>query len=56
MDSGFYAACTGLAAQTQALDVIAENLANTSTAAYKARQATFPDSFSAESVFILPPS
>jgi flagellar basal-body rod protein FlgF len=41
MDSGFYAACTGLAAQTQALDVIAENLANTSTAAYKARQATF---------------
>ncbi len=41
MDSGFYAACTGLASQTQALDVIAENLANTSTAAYKARQAIF---------------
>jgi len=41
MDSGFYAACTGLAAQTQALDIIAENLANTSTAAYKARQSTF---------------
>ena len=41
MDSGFYAACTGLAAQTEALDVIAENLANTSTSAYKARQATF---------------
>ena len=41
MDSGFYAACTGLAAQTEALDIIAENLANTSTSAYKARQATF---------------
>ncbi|HLH08485.1 MAG TPA: flagellar hook basal-body protein [Terriglobales bacterium] len=41
MDSGFYAACTGLLAQTQALDLVSENLANVSTSAYKARQASF---------------
>lgn len=41
MDSGFYAACTGLVTQSQALDLVAQNLANVSTSAYKARQATF---------------
>jgi flagellar basal-body rod protein FlgF/flagellar basal-body rod protein FlgG len=35
MDSGFYAACTGLLAQTDALDLTANNLANLSTAGYK---------------------
>ncbi len=35
MDSGFYAACTGLLAQTDALDVLANNLANLNTPGYK---------------------
>lgn len=35
MDSGYYAACSGLLAQVQALDVTANNLANVSTTGYK---------------------
>jgi flagellar basal-body rod protein FlgF/flagellar basal-body rod protein FlgG len=35
MDSGFYAACTGLIAQTDALELTANNLANLSTTGYK---------------------
>jgi flagellar basal-body rod protein FlgF len=41
MDSGYYAACAGLAAQTQALELVAHNLANLSTAGYRGQQATF---------------
>jgi flagellar basal-body rod protein FlgF len=41
MDSGYYAACAGFAAQTQALELVANNLANLSTAGYRAQQATF---------------
>jgi flagellar basal-body rod protein FlgF len=41
MDSGYYAACAGLAAQTQALELVANNLANLGTAGYRAEQATF---------------
>jgi flagellar basal-body rod protein FlgF/flagellar basal-body rod protein FlgG len=41
MDSGFYAACAGLAARTQALDLAANNLANTSTRGYKAQMPVF---------------
>jgi flagellar basal-body rod protein FlgF len=41
MDSGYYAACAGLAAQTQALDLVAHNLANLGTTGYRAQQATF---------------
>jgi flagellar basal-body rod protein FlgF len=41
MDSGYYAACAGLAAQTQALDLVANNLANLSTTGYRASRATF---------------
>jgi flagellar basal-body rod protein FlgF len=37
MDSGYYAACTGLLAKTDALEVAANNLANTSTNGYKAQ-------------------
>jgi flagellar basal-body rod protein FlgF/flagellar basal-body rod protein FlgG len=37
MDSGFYAACTGLIAQTEALEVTANNLANVGTNGYKAQ-------------------
>ena len=41
MDSGYYSACAGLAAQTQALELIANNLANLSTAGFRGQQATF---------------
>jgi len=37
MDSGFYAACTGLLAKTDALDLAASNIANLSTTGYKAQ-------------------
>jgi len=37
MDSGFYAACTGLLAKTDALDLAASNMANLSTSGYKAQ-------------------
>jgi flagellar basal-body rod protein FlgF/flagellar basal-body rod protein FlgG len=41
MDSGYYAACAGLAAQTQALELVAHNLANLGTAGYRGQEATF---------------
>lgn len=41
MDSGFYAACAGLVARTQALDLVANNLANTSTAGYRGQREVF---------------
>jgi flagellar basal-body rod protein FlgF len=41
MDSGYYAACAGLAAQTQALELVANNLANLGTAGFRGEQATF---------------
>lgn len=41
MDSGYYAACAGFAAQTQALELVAHNLANLGTAGYRAQEATF---------------
>lgn len=41
MDSGYYAACAGMAAQSQALELVAHNLANVSTTGYRAQQATF---------------
>jgi flagellar basal-body rod protein FlgF len=41
MDSGYYAACTGLAAQMQALELVANNLANLGTTGYRGQQATF---------------
>jgi flagellar basal-body rod protein FlgF len=41
MDSGYYAACAGLAAQTQALELVAHNLANLSTSGYRGQQTTF---------------
>jgi flagellar basal-body rod protein FlgF/flagellar basal-body rod protein FlgG len=45
MDSGYYAACTGLAAQTQALEMVAHNLANISTTGYRGQQTTFRSLF-----------
>src|SRR5579863_2297922 len=41
MDSGFYAACTALMARTQALDLVANNLANVSTPGFRALHDVF---------------
>lgn len=41
MDSSYYAACAGLAAQAQALELVANNLANLGTSGYRGQQATF---------------
>lgn len=41
MDSGYYAAFTGLVARSQALDVAATNLANTQTPGYRAEREFF---------------
>jgi flagellar basal-body rod protein FlgF/flagellar basal-body rod protein FlgG len=41
MDSGFYAACAGLKARTQALEMVANNLANLNTTGYRAHDASF---------------
>ncbi len=40
MDSGYYAACAGLRAGTQALEMVANNLANMNTSGYRAHEAT----------------
>ena len=41
MDSGYYAACTALMARAQALDTIANNLANASTTGYRGQHNVF---------------
>jgi len=41
LDSGFYAACAGLRAQSQALELIASTVANISTTGYRAQQPMF---------------
>jgi flagellar basal-body rod protein FlgF len=41
MDSGYYAACAGLASQMQALEVVAHNLANLGTIGYRGQHTTF---------------
>ena len=41
MNSGLYAACAGLLARTQALDLAANNLANVNTDGYRAQRPTF---------------
>jgi flagellar basal-body rod protein FlgF/flagellar basal-body rod protein FlgG len=41
MDSGLYAACTALVTRTQALDTIANNLANASTTGFRAERNVF---------------
>jgi flagellar basal-body rod protein FlgF/flagellar basal-body rod protein FlgG len=41
MDSGFYAACAALMARSQALDLVANNLANTNTPGYRGQQNIF---------------
>ena len=41
MNSGYYAACAGLRAQTQALEMIASNVANINTTGYRGQQPLF---------------
>jgi flagellar basal-body rod protein FlgF/flagellar basal-body rod protein FlgG len=41
VDSGFYAACAGLRAQSQALEVSAHNLANLNTIGFRGQQPSF---------------
>ena len=41
MNSGYYAACSGLMSRTEALDTIANNLANVSTAGFRASHNVF---------------
>jgi flagellar basal-body rod protein FlgF len=41
MDSGYYAACTALVARMDALNTIADNLANASTVGYRAEENNF---------------
>jgi len=41
MNSGYYAACAGLRAQTQALELIANNVANINTVGYRGQQPMF---------------
>ncbi len=41
MDSGYYAACTALVSRTEALDTIANNLANASTVGFRAEHNVF---------------
>lgn len=41
MSSGYYAACTGLMSRTQALDTIANNMANVSTVGFRASHNVF---------------
>ena len=47
MNSGYYAACAGLQAQTQALELIANNLANLNTTGYRGQLPMFRDFLSA---------
>lgn len=46
MDSGYYAACTALMSRTQALDVIANNLANSNSPGYRAQHSMFQSALS----------
>jgi flagellar basal-body rod protein FlgF/flagellar basal-body rod protein FlgG len=41
MDSGFYAACAALMARSQALDLVANNMANTSTPGFRGQHNIF---------------
>ena len=51
MDSGFYAACTALMARTQALDMVANNLANVSTPGFRAQHDMFRSLLTGSSIY-----
>jgi flagellar basal-body rod protein FlgF len=49
MDPGYYAACTAMMAQAQSLELVANNLANGSTAGYRAQRSIFRSVLAASS-------
>jgi len=49
MDPGYYAACTAMMAQAQSLELVANNLANGSTAGYRAQRSIFRSVLAANS-------
>ncbi|MGO8717935.1 MAG: flagellar hook-basal body protein [Acidobacteriaceae bacterium] len=51
MDSGYYAAFTGLLARQQALDAVANNLANTNTTGFRAEREFFSDALTGPNAF-----
>jgi len=51
MDSGFYAACTALMGRTQALDLVANNLANASTPGFRAQHEIFSSVLAKSSIY-----
>lgn len=55
MESGYYVAYAGLAARMQALDIVASNLANASTAGFKAQSPFYRALFGAQSGEVLSP-
>jgi flagellar basal-body rod protein FlgF len=51
VDSGYYAAFTGLLARQQALDAVANNLANTNTTGFRAEREFFSDALTGPNAF-----
>jgi len=49
MDPGYYAACTAMMAEAQSLELVANNLANGSTAGYRAQRSIFRSVLAANS-------
>ena len=54
MDSGYYAACAGLRARSQALELMANNLSNAQTTGYRAGNTTFQSLLAARTPESLP--
>jgi len=54
MDSGYYAACAGLRARSQALEMMSNNLANAQTTGYRAGSTTFQSLLAARTPDSLP--
>ncbi|MFZ0481267.1 MAG: flagellar hook basal-body protein [Terriglobales bacterium] len=50
MDSGFYAACTALLARNQALDLVANNLANVGTPGFRGQHGVFRSLLASSSI------
>jgi flagellar basal-body rod protein FlgF/flagellar basal-body rod protein FlgG len=51
VDSGYYAAFTGLLARQQAMDAVANNLANTNTTGFRAEREFFSDALTGPNAF-----
>ena len=55
MNSGYYAACAGLKAQTQALELISNNVANLNTTGFRGQQTTFQSLLASSSAGVTTP-